>query len=189
MLSSGLLPSVSAWPTPVRVRSPPISCVYIGSSLRFTDLLSSAALPACHVPLTLDRVNQRALTPLRAYFTFTLPFSPPVMPFSSLEHKHIVRYLGTEVRDHTLYIFTEWVSGGSLEKMLQQFSRLPVKVVSKYTRQILVGLNFLHKHKVVHRDIKVRPCSCVCAVARQSDLGIRAFLCCCCVLSSFRVHG
>ena len=70
-------------------------------------------------------------------------------------HKHIVRYLGTEVRDNTLYIFTEWVSGGSLEKMLEQFPRLPEKVVAKYTLQILIGLQFLHDHKVVHRDIKV----------------------------------
>ncbi len=43
----------------------------------------------------------------------------------SLEHKHIVRYLGTDVRDNTLYIFTEWVSGGSLEKMLEEFPKLP----------------------------------------------------------------
>ena len=50
-------------------------------------------------------------------------------------HKHIVRYLGTEVRESTLYIFTEWVSGGSLEKMLEQFPKLPEKVVAKYTQQ------------------------------------------------------
>lgn len=72
----------------------------------------------------------------------------------SLKHQHIVRYLGTEVRGSSLYIFTEWVSGGSLERMLQRFQRLAEKVVAKYTRQLLVGLAFLHSHDVVHRDIK-----------------------------------
>ena len=80
---------------------------------------------------------------------------PSLSPCRSLEHKHIVRYLGTEVRDNVLYIFTEWVSGGSIERMLQQFSRLPEKVVARYTKQVLIGLMYLHKHKVVHRDIKV----------------------------------
>ncbi len=65
------------------------------------------------------------------------PCGPPFAGLGrSLVHKHIVRYLGTEVRESTLYIFTEWVSGGSLEKMLEQFPKLPEKVVAKYTQQV-----------------------------------------------------
>jgi serine/threonine protein kinase len=86
-----------------------------------------------------------------------------IRPDSSLVHKHIVRYLGTDVIDNTLYIFTEWVSGGSLEKMLEQFPKLPEKVISKYTLQILIGLQYLHDHNVVHRDIKVCVCVSMCA--------------------------
>ncbi len=66
-----------------------------------------------------------------------------------------MRYVGTEVKDNSLNIFTEWVSGGSLEKMLKEYGRLPPKVVAWYTRQILLGLVYLHSNKVVHRDIKV----------------------------------
>jgi serine/threonine protein kinase len=75
----------------------------------------------------------------------------------SLTHRNIVRYLGADVHENTLFIFTEWVSGGSIEKMLTQFPRLPEKVVARYTSQILVGLQYLHDHNVVHRDIKVQP--------------------------------
>ncbi len=88
-----------------------------------------------------------------------------IRPDSSLVHKHIVRYLGTDVIDNTLYIFTEWVSGGSLEKMLEQFPKLPEKVISKYTLQILIGLQYLHDHNVVHRDIKVCVCEYVCVAS------------------------
>eukprot|EP00939_MAST-03C_sp_MAST-3C-sp1_P003921 g3921.t1 len=74
----------------------------------------------------------------------------------SFSHKNIVRYLGTEVEgDHSLYIFTEWVSGGSLLSVLKTFKgRLHENVVRMYTKQILTGLKYLHENNIVHRDIK-----------------------------------
>ena len=63
----------------------------------------------------------------------------------SLNHPHIVRYLGTEVQldeessQRVLYIFTEWVPGGSLESLLKHFGGLAESVVASYTRQILTG--------------------------------------------------
>lgn len=75
----------------------------------------------------------------------------------SLQHPHIVQYLGTEVQDQKLLIFTEWVSGGSIQILLQQFGKLAERIVMNFTRQVLVGLAFLHSRGVVHCDIKVRP--------------------------------
>ncbi|XP_021760494.1 mitogen-activated protein kinase kinase kinase 1-like [Chenopodium quinoa] len=72
---------------------------------------------------------------------------------SQFEHENIVRYLGTETADSKLYIFLELVTQGSLAKLYQQY-RLRDSHVSNYTRQILLGLKYLHDKNVVHRDIK-----------------------------------
>jgi len=74
----------------------------------------------------------------------------------SLSHENIVRYLGSELdsESNMFYIFTEWVPGGSITSILNKFGRLTESVVKKYTRQILIGLDFLHRKGVVHRDIK-----------------------------------
>ena len=70
-------------------------------------------------------------------------------------HPNIVAYLGTEVGDaNTLYIFTEWVPGGSLQSLLKKFGRFKESVVQNYTVQMLNGLKYLHENGVVHRDIK-----------------------------------
>ena len=74
----------------------------------------------------------------------------------SLSHDNIVAYLGSEVdaEEHILYIFTEWVPGGSISNILQKFGRLTENVVRNYTRQVLTGLDYLHSKGVIHRDIK-----------------------------------
>jgi serine/threonine protein kinase len=76
----------------------------------------------------------------------------------SLDHPNIVKYLGTEMGDeqnsNLLYIFTEWVPGGSLQGLISKFGSFDEAVTRKYTFQILQGLQFLHINRVVHRDIK-----------------------------------
>lgn len=57
-------------------------------------------------------------------------------------------------QDSKVYIFTEWVPGGSLGDVLKRFGKLSVDVVRKYTRQMLLGLQHLHRKNVIHRDIK-----------------------------------
>ncbi|XP_074273263.1 mitogen-activated protein kinase kinase kinase 1-like [Silene latifolia] len=72
---------------------------------------------------------------------------------SQFEHENIVRYLGTEKADSKLYIFLELVTQGSLASLYQKY-HLRDSHVSAYTRQILMGLKYLHDRNVVHRDIK-----------------------------------
>mmetsp|Transcript_6143 Transcript_6143/g.14822 ORF Transcript_6143/g.14822 Transcript_6143/m.14822 type:complete len:694 (-) Transcript_6143:320-2401(-) len=73
-----------------------------------------------------------------------------------LHHPNIVRYLGTERCFHnmTLNIFLEFVPGGSIASLLQRFGTFTESVMRVYTKQILLGLDFLHKHQIMHRDIK-----------------------------------
>ncbi|KAG2433400.1 hypothetical protein HXX76_008458 [Chlamydomonas incerta] len=72
----------------------------------------------------------------------------------SLRHENIVRYLGTERTGEHLNIFLEYVAGGPISGKLAQFGPLREETIRVYTKQILRGLEYLHKQKVMHRDIK-----------------------------------
>nr|XP_010918582.1 mitogen-activated protein kinase kinase kinase YODA isoform X2 [Elaeis guineensis] len=56
--------------------------------------------------------------------------------------------------DDKLYIYLEYVSGGSIHKLLQEYGKLGEQAIRSYTQQILSGLAYLHAKNTVHRDIK-----------------------------------
>ncbi|KAK4796226.1 hypothetical protein SAY86_028552 [Trapa natans] len=73
---------------------------------------------------------------------------------SRLQHPNIVQYYGSETVDDKLYIYLEYISGGSIYKILQEYGRLGELAIRSYTQQILSGLAYLHAKSTVHRDIK-----------------------------------
>ncbi|XP_051122744.1 mitogen-activated protein kinase kinase kinase YODA-like [Andrographis paniculata] len=73
---------------------------------------------------------------------------------SCLRHPNIVQYYGSEMVDDKLYIYLEYVSGGSIHKILQDYGKLGESAIRSYTQQILSGLAYLHAKHTVHRDIK-----------------------------------
>ncbi|XP_015084771.1 mitogen-activated protein kinase kinase kinase YODA [Solanum pennellii] len=73
---------------------------------------------------------------------------------SRLGHPNIVQYYGSETVDDKLYIYLEYVSGGSIYKILQEYGQLGELAIQSYTQQILSGLAYLHAKNTVHRDIK-----------------------------------
>lgn len=44
--------------------------------------------------------------------------------------------------------------GGSLSSLIKHFGKLNEKVVRRYTKDILKGLEYLHVNNIIHRDIK-----------------------------------
>ncbi|XP_073295151.1 mitogen-activated protein kinase kinase kinase 3-like [Primulina huaijiensis] len=73
---------------------------------------------------------------------------------SQLSHPNIVRYHGSDLNEERLSVYLEYVSGGSIQKLLQEYGAFGEPVVQNYTRQILSGLAYLHGINTVHRDIK-----------------------------------
>lgn len=74
----------------------------------------------------------------------------------NLRHRHIVACMGHEFVNRRLYIYLEYVPGGSVRRMINEFGPLEGQLLVKATRGILKGLNYLHKQNpvVVHRDLK-----------------------------------
>lgn len=73
---------------------------------------------------------------------------------SRLRHPNIVQYYGSETVGDRLYIYLEYVSGGSIYKLLQDYGPFGELAIRSYTQQILSGLAYLHAKNTVHRDIK-----------------------------------
>jgi serine/threonine protein kinase len=55
----------------------------------------------------------------------------------------------------TLSVYLEFVSGGSIHKLLQEYGPFGETVLRNYTAQILSGLAYLHGRKTVHRYLAV----------------------------------
>ncbi|OIT03817.1 PREDICTED: mitogen-activated protein kinase kinase kinase YODA-like isoform X2 [Nicotiana attenuata] len=73
---------------------------------------------------------------------------------SRLRHPNIVQYYGSEMVPDKLHIYLEYVSGGSIYKLLQEYGPFGETAIRSYTQQILSGLAYLHAKSTVHRDIK-----------------------------------
>ncbi|CAL5032008.1 unnamed protein product [Urochloa decumbens] len=71
-----------------------------------------------------------------------------------LSHPNIVQYHGSDLTDDALSIYLEYVSGGSIHKLLREYGSFKEPVIRNYTGQILAGLAYLHGRNTVHRDIK-----------------------------------
>ncbi|KAF3336305.1 serine/threonine-protein kinase sepA-like protein [Carex littledalei] len=75
----------------------------------------------------------------------------------NLNHKNIVKYLGSLKTKAHLHIILEYVENGSLANIIKpnKFGPFPESLVAVYiTQQVLEGLVYLHEQGVIHRDIK-----------------------------------
>ncbi|AQK46853.1 MAP3K epsilon protein kinase 1 [Zea mays] len=74
----------------------------------------------------------------------------------NLNHKNIVKYLGSLKTKSHLHIILEYVENGSLANIIKpnKFGPIPESLVALYIAQVLEGLVYLHEQGVIHRDIK-----------------------------------
>ncbi|KEG11733.1 putative protein kinase [Trypanosoma grayi] len=73
---------------------------------------------------------------------------------SKAVHPNIVQYFGSSQNQKYFNILLEFVPGGSLRHLLDNFGALGPGVICSYLRQTLEGLRYLHQHNIVHSDVK-----------------------------------
>lgn len=76
--------------------------------------------------------------------------------YKDLKHPQIVSYLGDDYIDGRLYIYLEYMAGGSISQMLSQFGAFDESLIVRYMRNLVEGLEYLHTRgpPILHRDIK-----------------------------------
>jgi serine/threonine protein kinase len=65
-----------------------------------------------------------------------------------------VRYLGSFATKNHVHIMMEYASQGSIQSIRSQFGPLKEPAVRRYAAMVLEGLRHLHRHGIIHRDIK-----------------------------------
>jgi serine/threonine protein kinase len=50
-----------------------------------------------------------------------------------------------------MFLALNAVPGGSISSMLERFGKFSDELVRNYTRQLLLGLEYLHGKRIVHR--------------------------------------
>lgn len=73
-----------------------------------------------------------------------------------LRHPRIVSFFGCDRMEGKLYVYLEYMAGGSLAQVLDHFGALDESLAASYTHNIVEGLAYLHSREpiVLHRDIK-----------------------------------
>jgi serine/threonine protein kinase len=67
----------------------------------------------------------------------------------------IIKYYDSYIQDEYLYIISEYATQGDLVSYITQFPhKLTDSFIANTIIHIAIGLSYLHKHNIVHRDIK-----------------------------------
>ncbi|NXX43592.1 WNK4 kinase, partial [Tricholaema leucomelas] len=87
-------------------------------------------------------------------------FSEEVEMLKGLQHPNIVRFYDSwksSIKGQVcIVLVTELMTSGTLKTYLKRFKEMKLKVLQRWSRQILKGLHFLHTRSppIIHRDLK-----------------------------------
>jgi len=124
-----------------------IGCGSYGCVYKARDSLSGRIFAAKETPL------DRGSTDQTQYFE---KLEMEIDICKSLRHPNIVGFLGFEYTNGFMYIFLEYVAGGSMAHVLREFGPLSPVLLTSAAKGCAEGLCYLHARDppVVHRDIK-----------------------------------
>ncbi|QBD77833.1 serine/threonine protein kinase [Ktedonosporobacter rubrisoli] len=71
-----------------------------------------------------------------------------------LRHPHIVPVLDFGLQDDTAYLVMDYAPHGSLRERHPKGTSLSPEIVTLYINQVALALDYIHQHKLIHRDVK-----------------------------------
>lgn len=93
---------------------------------------------------------------------------------SNCKFKNIVRFLASECSDREVLIVMEYCCGGSVKDVMRQLGRtMTQEQIVVILKDVLSGLNYLHSHNKIHRDVKAANILLnEQGIAKLSDFGV-----------------
>jgi WD40 repeat protein len=110
-----------------------------------TDLLlqRQVAVKVLHAELTDDQGHD-----------FLARFAQEARSVASLDHPNILSIHDYGEAAGTVYLVMPYVEGGTLHDLLQARGPVAPAQAASYLRQVAAALDYAHRRKIVHRDIK-----------------------------------
>ncbi|KAB1203602.1 Serine/threonine-protein kinase HT1 [Morella rubra] len=73
----------------------------------------------------------------------------------NIRHNNVLQLIGACTRPPSLYLVTEYMSGGSMYDFLhKQKGVLTLPSLLRVTIDVAAGMNYLHQNSIIHRDLK-----------------------------------
>ena len=81
-------------------------------------------------------------------------FLQEVAIMRKVRHRNVVQFIGACTQKPHLCIIFEFMRGGSVYDFMRRQGQLRIAVVLRVAVEVCRGMDYLHKRKIVHRDLK-----------------------------------
>ena len=95
---------------------------------------------------------------------------------SLLNCEYITKLIESEEKSDKIRLVLEYCEEGSLEEFLAYKKNIPLNLIKKWSKELLLGLKFMHDLQIVHRDIKPANILIKNNSLKLSDLGLSKML-------------
>ncbi|XP_038558675.1 LIM domain kinase 2 [Micropterus salmoides] len=85
-------------------------------------------------------------------------FLKEVKVMRSLDHPHVLRFIGVLYKDKRLNLITEFIEGGTLKDFIRDMDPFPWEQRVSFAKSIASGMAYLHTMSIIHRDLNSHNC-------------------------------
>ncbi|KAF2362807.1 Protein kinase domain [Trinorchestia longiramus] len=87
-------------------------------------------------------------------------FLKEVALLRSVSHPNVLQFCGVVYKNGSLHLVTEHIAGGTLQSIIRDSTdaTLPYTRCVAFARDIAAGMDYLHMHGIIHRDLNSQNC-------------------------------